>query len=663
MLNSDALHQLKQLKKDIKASRNLATGRVKGSNSKFGFVTLNDTGKDIYLSADEMQKVFPGDEVEIEILTNEKNKDYGVIERLIQSELSTFIGRVRKKNKNSFAEPDVPGLQRWLFIHPGKLQNAQEGDFVRCKILQHPIRNGKPQVAVLDVVGAEKQVGIEKLYTISKHEVRDNWSQAILDECAQITDEVILREGANREDLTQLPFLTIDSAATQDMDDALYATATDTGWSLSVAIADPTAFIAPESAIEKEAALRGSSVYYPGSVISMLPEHIANQLSSLVPDQNRLALVCKLEITAQGDVDSFNITQAVVQSHGKLSYESVAQYIDNGDETGIQALLNDPAHLPALTTSLQYLKAISSALNQWRFSHALINDDRTDFRLKLNEQQKIEQIVRLEQTSAHKIVEECMIAANRCAARYLLDNPGSQEAPGLFVAHTGIRQDKQSAIEQIIAEKVAPASPEVSQIGFSTLEDFITLLQLAERTPSEIPLRPLITRQLERSQLSPGAAPHFGMGLPHYTTFTSPIRKYNDFVVHRMIKAHLNGKDAITVTPEQATNIQQAQQKARMAVNEMEQWLKCQYIKSLPADEVYDATITRCTSAGFQAKLDENGIDGFVSTKEMAGKYSFDAVYQTLKGPELTFVPEQKVRVKLDKVDQKRKQINFQIEV
>ncbi len=647
MLNSDALSQLKQLKKDIHSQRNIATGKVKGSNARFGFVTLNEGGKDIYLSPEQMTHVLPGDEVEIEIFTDAKNKEYGEVLRLLGSELNVFVAELKTKNKVSFAEPHLPNFNRWLYIPPNRTRHSEEGDFIKCKLSQHPYKSGKPQVEVLERLGKADKTGIERDYSLARYDIRDFWSKEVK---AQIKDiqsrEIVLGQ---RADLREVPFVTIDSATTEDMDDALYASQTDTGWNIKVAIADPTEFIDSDSPIEREAFRRGTSIYLPGAPISMLPSELTRSLASLVANEDRYALVCDMQITQEGEVTAYALSLALIRSIGKLSYEQVASWIEDHSVAGVP----EAAH-----SSLTQLTTASKALKQWRLNHTNVREEQPDYRIVLNSEQKIDHIAKIIPGEAHQIVEECMIAANVCAARFM----STECKHGLYITHQGIRADRRENIGKILAEKInAHHGTDLQVEQLNQPERFTEFSQLAERTPDENALRTIINRQLERSELSLSPKGHCGMGFPLYTNFTSPIRKFGDFYVQRLIKHTLTGTAIRTMNERSLEMLQDAQLRARQSVGYMEGWLKAQYAESLK-DQVFDAKIVRSISSGFFVRLNETGIEGFVSTKDMPDKYSFDQVYFTLISKKRGFKLDDPVRVAVQSIDPKRNQVLFILE-
>lgn len=641
MLKLDTLNQLKQLKQDIKESRDLVEGTVKGSPSKFGFVSL-DSGKDVYLPADQMEKVLPGDRIEVEIVKDNKNKKVAKIERFISSPTKFFCGKYITKGKTHFIEPDIPGMNRWFFVPPQKRKNAQNKDLVKCRITQHPFKNGNAQAAVVEIIGQEQDTGIEFNYACTKHDIRKTWPTELEAELDAVSEASIDALKDTREDLTDLSFITIDSHSTVDIDDAIYVESIDSGWRLFVAIADPTALIKPNSAIEKEALKRASSLYFPGQHISMLPEKIAGDLCSLKENALRLAKVIKVDIKQNGDIGNYDLSEALIKSHKKFSYVELSSHYDK-NMSEIAAPLN---------TMLEELKKLSDALLESRQKNALVQADRKEFYIELNEHQKIADIKTKNLTPAHKIVEEAMVASNRCIADFL----AKQNVPSIFVSHQGLRSDRLDSVNKVLTESLEGYQDN----AISELAGYIQTVQQVSGSDSLKPLHLIIARQLDKSSLSSTAQAHFGMGLPQYTTFTSPLRKAQDFLIHRQISALLQGNKT-PIDSNKLSQISEATQAIRYAVNDAEQWLKCQFIAK--KQETFEASVLRVFSTGFQVKLLENGIEGFVSTKEMEGKYSFNQERLLITSKKHSFELDQVVNVHLKQIDWTRKQIQFALVV
>ncbi|MBS8239857.1 VacB/RNase II family 3'-5' exoribonuclease [Marinobacter lipolyticus] len=646
MLNADALSQLRQLKTDIKENKVVFPGTVKATNGRFGFVAL-DEGRDVFLPPEEMQKVLPGDRVNVTEQEGDKGKIQGVVDELLDSSLNTFVGRYLIKGKGHFVVPETPGINRWIFIPPKERMNAEQDDFIYCRIHRHPIKDGKGQAKILKVLGKPGDTGIERALTLATFDLPDTWPEAVQQQADALSEADIEAHSDGREDRTALPYVTIDSPGTQDMDDALLAEPNATGWKLSIAIADPTAVIEPGSAAENEAFRRATAIYFPGEPLPMLPDTLSTRLCSLMPEVKRLALVCDLQVNNDGSLGAYSFHQAVIQSKGKLSYELVSNLIEGREDDDIKALPD------AVANSLDQLHQTATALRKWRGEHALLSADRPEFRLRLDENKRVRLIEPSVQNEAHRLVEECMVAANRCAADFL-----SQQAKGLFIQHPGLRADRADNIRALLDGY----APDLSGVDATSAEGFRELMKHTDNLSAEVPVKAILSRQLARAELAFDAAPHQGMGLPAYTTFTSPLRKFSDFHVHRLIKAVLWQDAPAELSGEQLAELQTTQIRARQAANSLENWLKSDFAKTL-GTEPMTGVISRTVPAGFFVRLDANGLEGFVSCRTLEGKYGFDPVTLRLihnKNGRI-FQLEQPVTVTFADVDEERRQINFKL--
>jgi len=647
MLNADALNQLRQLKTDIKDNKVVLAGTVKSTNGRFGFVAL-DEGRDVFLPPEEMQKVLPGDRITVTEQEVEKGKTQGVVEELLESHLTTFVGRYLIKGKGHFVAPETPGINRWIFIPPKERMNAQPDDFIYCQIHRHPIKDGKGQAKILRIIGKAGEPGIERAFTLANFDLADTWPEEVQKQADSLSEDSIAAVNEGREDRTAQPYVTIDSPGTQDMDDALMATPNATGWTLSIAIADPTAIIEPGSPAEEEAFNRATAIYFPGEPLPMLPDSISTRLCSLMPDLPRLVLVCDLQVNNDGSLGGYSFHQAVIRSKGKLSYELVSHLIEGRQDDDIKALPDE------VSNSLDQLHQAGTALRKWRAEHALLSSDRPELRLRLDENRRIRVIEPAIQNEAHRLVEECMVAANRCAADFL-----NQRGQGLFIQHPGLRDDRADNIRKLLEGY----APHLAELDANTAEGFRALMKHCDQLTAEVPVKSILSRQLARAELGFEAAPHQGMGLAAYTTFTSPLRKFSDFYVHRLIKSALWDTPVKALNSEQLEALQATQFRARQAANTLEAWLKADFAKTLPEADPMEGTISRTMPSGFFVRLDANGLEGFVSCRDLEGKFGFDPVTLRLvhnKNGRI-FQLEQRVTVSFAGVDDERRQINFKL--
>jgi VacB/RNase II family 3'-5' exoribonuclease len=607
MLNQDTLSQLQGLKSQMEAEKERAEAVIKGTQSRYGFAVLDD-GREVFIPPQEMLKVFPDDRVRVCIRPTKDNKTIADIEKLVNSPLEDFTGRCVQKGKAIFVEPDLPQLNRWLFIPPQARNGVKEGDYVRCAILRHPIRDGKPQAKVLSVVGNEETPGIENLYSMAKYRLATAWSKDAEQDLEQCVTHSKPLEAQKRRDLTDLEFVSIDTAKTLDIDDALYAEISSDGWTLFVAIADPTAYVESGSKLQRDVAARATSIYFHGDVLPMLPEALSQGTCALSEGDDRPSLVCKIAVSDGGEVGEFEFIEATVRSRAKLSYYAVNRYL-NGQYD----------ELMSHATPLEALYQVFRALRARREKNGLVMEDRQEFRWILNDNKQIETIEPSEKLLSQKLVEECMVATNQCAARFL----NERQASGPFVTHPGFRAERHDELRKFLSMHV----PELAELDPNTVEGYRDIMQGLAKPDHTLPLRTMVNRLLTRADIATAPAPHMGMALDCYTNCTSPLRKYVDFLVQRQIKAALNGAEPKIVDLPTIDALKTRLAASRVATREAERWLTSKYLSKLASAEetvIFKATISHVTSSGFTARLDDNGLEGFVDLRKDQEKFSYD---------------------------------------
>lgn len=641
MLNNDAINQLSQLKKDIQASKEYGNGTVVGSNGRFGFVRLDD-GRDAFLSPDKMQRVIPGDIVYVSLKTNAKNKLEADLEKLLTPSLSRFIGRYRIKGSAHFVEPSGIQSGRWIFLPPKSRGKCKDGDYIIAKLLHHPFRDGKPSAKVVERVGRDDEAKFELKYVKAKYELNRPEDRALIAQTQDVEKQFSALTFDDRADLSSIPFVTIDAANTKDMDDAIaIETLERDGKTISllhVAIADPSSFILQGSALAKAGLNSGQTVYLPGGLVPMFPIQLSHHCFSLEPLQKRPALVCHIEFDDSGDILSAKFEFAYIESKHKLSYEDVANFIEN-DQNCV------PEDVQPMLTQLY---ALSSIRRQYRTQHFLVVQDQIDYDYQFDEQGHIESIQARPRNAAHQIVEEAMLATNFSGAQLLAENK-----TGLFVDHPGFRADRLGEVKALLKEEG------IEHGDLNTLDEHVKLFRLLE-SKNEVPnLSFALRRMMVNSELSTTSAPHIGMGMPVYSTITSPIRRFADLYNHWCLQKVLNQKPLNTLSEKDLQSLSEKIQSGKQADRELYQWLLIQYTKKQIGQQS-TGTIRIVTQHGFGVKIDNSGIEGFVLfAKDKEKKY--DAKRMTLQVDDELYHLGKSVEIKIKSVDKTKRRIAFEL--
>ncbi len=626
--------RLEGLKAKMDAEKVRAEAVVKGTHGRYGFAGLDD-GQEVFIPPDEMRKVFPGDRVKVCIRPGAGKRLVAEIEQLAHCPLGNFNGRCVRKGKALFVVPDLEHIHRWFYLPAHARNGARDGDYVHASLLRHPVTDGRPQARVLEVLGNDDTPGIANLYATVKYQLPRQWSEQSE---AQKLDPAPQQEQLRR-DLTDLVFVSIDAARTQDIDDALYAETSTDGWHLYVAIADPTSHVELDSPLDQEIAERGCSVYFHGDAIPMLPERLSHQLCALTEGEIRPALVCRIEISDGGVIGDFEFIEALVRSRAKLSYLAVDRYLAGEND-----------ELMSHASPLEPLYQIYQALRRHRETHELVMEERTEYRWILDDQKRIDHIEAYRKLLSQRLVEECMIAANRCCARFLAEH----QCSGPFIGHRGFDSGRKIEINKFLTR----FAPEHADRPLDDLDNYRDIINSLAADTSELPLRSMVNRLLTRTEITTSPEPHMGMCLPCYGQCTSPLRKYTDYLSHRQIRRVLHGEPVDQVDKALLEKISARLQRVRDATEEAARWLKCVYLQEQP-DREYEVEITQIRSGGFSVRILENGIDGLVDLSEDSEKFSFDRWTATLSSSSRSFRLGSRIRVKLARFDPQQRNIQF----
>ncbi|MDE1514025.1 exoribonuclease II [Vibrio sp. dsl-7] len=589
---------LAQLKQQIQETLPKKEGTIKASDKGFGFLEV-DSKTSYFVPPPYMKKCLHGDKV-MAFIRTENEREVAEPAELVEQSLTRFIGRVKLFKGKLNVAPDHPQLKKMALKAKAKKglngTDLQEGDWVVAQLIHHPLKgdNGFFAEITHKITDADDKIA-PWWVTLAENDLPNSEPAGIDD--WQLKDDADLV----REDLTDLPFVTIDGQSTKDMDDALYAQQLPNGdFALTIAIADPTAYITPEDEMDKVARERGFTIYLPGRNIPMLPRDLADELCSLMENQVRPALCCSVTISKDGVIgDDIRFFAANIKSHARLVYDHVSDWLEAGHSEQWQPSTE-------IAQVVRDLYAFSQARANWRETHAVVFPDRPDYRFELSADNDVVAIHADMRRTANRLVEESMITANICAGQTLQATFGF----GVFNTHAGFKAEKLADVVELMAAHGAPdADVETltSVAGFAALRRW-----LATQQTSYLDNR--IRKSQSYSEIGNQPLPHFAMGLDVYATWTSPIRKYGDMINHRLLKAHILGKAPVQ-TPDETVGEELALHRKhhKIAERNVADWLYARTLADEPAKETrFQAEIFDINRAGMRVRLLENGAMTFI---------------------------------------------------
>lgn len=641
MLDQNSLSQLSQLKKDILATKDYAEGVVVGANGRFGFVKLDD-GRTAFLNPERMQRVLPGDRVRINVVPNDKKQLEAELEVLLETNKEPFVATYRIKEPNHFVQSESRVGNRWLFVPPPFRKRCKDGDYVLAEMNKHPFEDGKASVRIVTRIGAPGEDFLQHKLVIANYNLGRYWSKDAQKQADDIAQNMDLN---GRQDFTDIPFVTIDAESTRDMDDAIFAAPSEGGgWTLQVAIADPGHFVSPGSPLAKAARAFAQSVYLPGRTLSMLPETLATDVFSLGADCERPALVARILISQDGEIQNCEFAYGIVRSRAKLTYNDVAAFLQNPQ---------DPPQTfnQEIQQGLQHAYDLARSRFAYRQEHNLTHDEHADYDLQLNKHGSIEHIAKRDRNEAHRLVEEAMLATNLCAGKFLAEHNS-----GVFSVQLGFRPERLGEVKAVLREDIGE---EVAQDTIQELTGHVALIKHLQQDKQHTHLLAPLKRMMQGTEISTKAAPHMGMGVDCYATITSPIRRYTDLCNHWSMIQILSGKAAQSLPDRVLEQLQETLQRNRQASRHLELSLVGQYLQDRIGLEGKGA-IRIITQQGFGVKLEENGIEGFVQFPKKMEK-QFDAKRMTLRVEDCEFVLDQLVGVRVTAVDLERRRVKMEL--
>ncbi len=663
-----------------------------GHRDGHGFVRRDDNEPDIYLAPQEMRSVLHRDRIRVRVVRyDRKGRPEGRVIDIVERRKSPIIGRLLHENGTWLVAPEDRRYGQDILIPKNATANAAVGQVVAIELTEPPSMYSQPVGRITEVLGEIDDPGMEIEIAVRKYEVPHRFSPETLAQTAALPDHVRPVDKRHRIDLTDVPLVTIDGEDARDFDDAVYCEplkkgrgkSAFEGWRLLVAIADVSHYVKPGDAVDDDAYERATSVYFPRRVIPMLPEKLSNGLCSLNPDEERLSMVCDMLVSQAGEISAYQFYPAVIRSHARLTYTEVAAVLANTRGAEAQRRAD-------LVPHLIHLHEVYRALLKQRAGRGAVDFEGTETQIVCDDNGRIEKIVPRTRTEAHRLIEESMLAANVCAAEFI----ESHKHPALFRVHEGPTPEKRVTLQNYlralgigVSLSDDPKPAEIQAIALAT-KDRVDAAQISA----------MLLRSMQQAIYTHVNAGHFGLAYEAYAHFTSPIRRYPDLLVHRVIKALLLGKrhplagGAIEATAASApaaktvrkgsrpakapSSTQDAalwdaagahcsanERRADEASRDVEAWLKCRFMRDHLGEE-FAGTVSAATSFGLFVTLDQLYVEGLVHITELGGEYfRFDEARQELRGERsgIKYAVGSRVRVQVSRVDLDGRKIDFRL--
>jgi ribonuclease R len=670
-------------------------GQVQGHRDGHGFLIRDNGESDIYLSPNEMRAVLHRDRVKVRIVRQDrKGRPEGRIVEITERPEQPIIGRLLQEGGLWLVAPEDKRYGQDVMIPKGATGTAKPGQVVVVELTEPPALFGQPVGRVKEVLGEIDDPGMEIEIAVRKYSVPHEFSAGCLEQAKGLPDKVLAKDRKDRVDLRDVPLVTIDGEDARDFDDAVYCEPAKVGrgkgWRLLVAIADVSHYVQTGSDIDIDAYDRATSVYFPRRVIPMLPEKLSNGLCSLNPDVDRLCMVCDMLVNAKGDVHAYQFYPAVMHSHARFTYTEVAAILAN--TRGPEA-----AKRKERVSDLMNLQDVYKALLASRAVRGAVDFETTETQIVCDESGRIEKIVPRVRNEAHRLIEEAMLAANVCSADFIQQG----KHPGLFRVHEGPTAEKKDILRNYL---------KALGLGMSISDDphtseFQKIAQATKDRPDAQQIHTMLLRSMQQAIYTPVNSGHFGLAYEAYTHFTSPIRRYPDLLVHRVIKSILLGRkyqlpklpvpgeahakltkrleknkaakgasDANAPRVRMSAADQQAweaaglhcsanERRADEASRDVEAWLKCKYMREHLGEE-YGGVVSAATSFGIFVTLDALYVEGLVHITELGGEYfRFDELRQELRGERtgIRYAIGTRVQVQVSRVDLDGRKIDFRL--
>lgn len=634
----------------------LLKGTIIAHPDGYGFMALDEGGDDLFLSPKQMRKVLHGDRILARIsgIDYRGRQEVSIVEVLKRAN-EKVVGRFTMDGHLAYVIPDNKRIHQDIIIPDSKQGDAHQGDIVVANIIQQPDKHTQPIGEVNQILGSHSDPGMAVEIAIQNYNLPGEWPDDVQKAIQVFGDSIDPETIGDKTDLRDLPLVTIDGEDARDFDDAVYCERQGQGWRLLVAIADVSSYVEIDSALDREAYQRGTSVYFPQRVIPMLPEVLSNGLCSLNPGVDRLCLVCELSIDKQGMVKRTQFYEAVMRSEARLTYSKVAAAVIEKQEGTID-------EYQAIMPQLLNLFELYSLLHEKRKQNGLLNFETNEPSFVFDGSGEIESIHSYQRNDAHKLIEEFMLAANVAAAEYLLEN----QCPAMYRVHETPKEEKLTELRSFLAE----LGLQLSGGDEPSALDYAKLMEAVSQREDAHLINMVMLRSMPLAIYDANNQGHFGLAFDAYTHFTSPIRRYPDLMVHRAIK-HMIYANAVTGFEYTASDMQRmAQQcsererRAEEASRDVIRWYKCKYMDEKVGEE-FMGTISSVTSFGLFVELDDIFIEGLVHVTALLPQdyYHYEAAGHRLRGERSNHVFQlgNRLRVIVVRVDLEDKKIDFEL--
>lgn len=669
----------------------LITGVLQTHKDGYGFL-INEMGEDVFLAERNMRGAWHGDTITARITGTARNgKREGEVVEVLKRKYNQVVGRLLNENGVWIVSPDDVRLNADILVAADALKGALINQIVVVELINYGNESVMPTGRVVEVLGNSDDAGMEIEIAVRKFDVPHVFSDATEQQVARLADTVSPAEYLGRIDLRDVPLVTIDGEDARDFDDAVYCEPMMqgkkiVGYRLLVAIADVSHYVKDKTALNEDALTRATSVYFPRRVVPMLPEKLSNGLCSLNPHVERLCMVCDMVVDLTGEITAFQFYEAVMHSAARLTYNQVWEYLNEG--TGIL-----PEQFPHLCERIGDLYTLFKLFFEARGKRGAMEFETIETYMVSDEAGKITAILPRSRNDAHRVIEECMLAANVCSAEFISMN----ERPSLYRVHEGPTPEKLEALRKSL--KAAGLS--LGGGDKPQPRDYAAVMKQVHGRPDAPVLQTLMLRSMQQAVYTPDNLGHFGLAYPAYTHFTSPIRRYPDLLVHRTIKSIINNQRYLPITeqvplledtrkkpnltekPNEAekkhahddaihqlwhnlgVHASMCERRADEASRDVTAWLKCEYMKPF-VGETLPGHISSVTSFGAFVTLDDMYVDGLIHISELGQDYfEFDEVSHALVGRAsgVKYKLQDAVKVKIAAVDSDTRRVDFALDL